>query len=123
MPRGGASVRLPRFEKRLENKVFPEKRTPPSQEYHNLISAETKAEIIGVRKRSDSDTGSPEVQISLLTARISGLQEHFKTNAKDHHSRRGLLRIVSQRRRLLDYLKRKDLDRYGVLIKELGLRR
>ena len=88
-----------------------------------MISAAKKAEIIGARKRSESDTGSPEVQISLLTERISGLQEHFKTNAKDHHSRRGLLRIVSQRRRLLDYLKRKDLDRYGVLIKELGLRR
>ncbi len=125
MPGGGRSARLPRFEKRLENKVFPEKRkrTPPSQELHNLISAATKAEIISARKRSESDTGSPEVQIALLTERISGLQDHFKTNAKDHHSRRGLLRIVSQRRRLLDYLKRKDLDRYGVLIKELGLRR
>ncbi len=88
-----------------------------------MISAATKAEIIDTRKRSESDTGSPEVQISLLTERISGLQEHFKTNAKDHHSRRGLLRIVSQRRRLLDYLKRKDPGRYGVLIKELGLRR
>ena len=88
-----------------------------------MISAEKKAEIIGARKRSESDTGSPEVQISLLTERIAGLQEHFKTNAKDHHSRRGLLKIVSQRRRLLDYLKRKDLDRYRVLINELGLRR
>ena len=88
-----------------------------------MISAAKKAEIIGARKRSESDTGSPEVQISLLTERISGLQGHFKTNAKDHHSRRGLPRLVSQRRRLLDYLKRKDLDRYGVLIKEVGLRR
>lgn len=88
-----------------------------------MISAAKKAEIIGARKRSDADTGSPEVQISLLTERITGLQEHFKTNAKDHHSRRGLLRIVSQRRRLLDYLKKKNLDRYRSLINELGLRR
>ncbi|HIF93964.1 MAG TPA: 30S ribosomal protein S15 [Myxococcales bacterium] len=88
-----------------------------------MISAEKKAEVIGAHKRSESDTGSPEVQISLLTERITGLQEHFKTNAKDHHSRRGLLKIVSQRRRLLDYLKRKDQARYSVLIGELGLRR
>jgi len=88
-----------------------------------LISAAVKADIIQARKRSESDTGSPEVQISLLTERITGLQEHFKTNAKDFHSRRGLLKIVSQRRRLLDYLKRKDLDRYRALLKELGLRR
>jgi small subunit ribosomal protein S15 len=88
-----------------------------------LISAATKADIIQARKRSEADTGSPEVQISLLTERITGLQEHFKTNAKDHHSRRGLLKIVSQRRRLLDYLKGKDIDRYRALIQELGLRR
>ena len=88
-----------------------------------MISAAAKAEIIQARKRSESDTGSPEVQISLLSERITGLQEHFKTNAKDHHSRRGLLKIVSQRRRLLDYLKNKDLDRYRALIKDLGLRR
>jgi small subunit ribosomal protein S15 len=88
-----------------------------------LISAEKKAEVIGVHKRSEADTGSPEVQISLLTERISGLQEHFKTNAKDHHSRRGLLKIVSQRRRLLDYLRQKDQSRYRALLGELGLRR
>ena len=88
-----------------------------------MISAAVKADIIQTRKRSESDTGSPEVQISLLTERITGLQEHFKTNAKDHHSRRGLMKIVSQRRRLLDYLKNKDLDRYRALLKELGLRR
>ena len=88
-----------------------------------MISAAKKAEIIGARKRSEGDTGSPEVQISLLTERIAGLQEHFKTNAKDHHSRRGLLKIVSQRRRLLDYLRKKDIDRYRTLINELGLRR
>lgn len=88
-----------------------------------MISAAVKAEIIQTRKRSDADTGSPEVQISLLTERITGLQEHFKTNAKDHHSRRGLLKIVSQRRRLLEYLRNKDIDRYRDLIKALGLRR
>jgi small subunit ribosomal protein S15 len=88
-----------------------------------LISAAKKAEVIEAHKRSDADTGSPEVQISLLTERITGLQEHFKTNAKDHHSRRGLLKIVSQRRRLLKYLKRKDQARYSSLIGELGLRR
>lgn len=88
-----------------------------------MISAEKKAEVIATHKRSDADTGSPEVQISLLTERIAGLQDHFKTNAKDHHSRRGLLKIVSQRRRLLDYLRGKDVDRYRSLIQELGLRR
>ena len=88
-----------------------------------MISAAKKAEIIGAHMRSEADTGSPEVQISLLTERIEGLQEHFKVNAKDHHSRRGLLKIVSQRRSLLDYLKRKDLDRYRELIEKLGLRR
>jgi small subunit ribosomal protein S15 len=88
-----------------------------------LISPEKKAEVIATHKRGDADTGSPEVQISLLTERIAGLQDHFKTNAKDHHSRRGLLKIVSQRRRLLDYLRGKDVDRYRSLIQELGLRR
>ncbi len=88
-----------------------------------MISAEKKAEVIATHKRGDADTGSPEVQISLLTERIAGLQDHFKTNAKDHHSRRGLLKIVSQRRRLLDYLRGKDVDRYRSLIQELGLRR
>lgn len=94
-----------------------------NEESFDLISAAKKAEIIAAHKRGDADTGSPEVQISLLTERISGLQEHFKTNAKDHHSRRGLLKIVSQRRRLLDYLKRKNIDRYRTLLQELGLRR
>ena len=88
-----------------------------------MISAAKKAEIIATHKRGEADTGSPEVQISLLTERIASLQEHFKTNAKDHHSRRGLLKIVSQRRRLLDYLRSKDIDRYRSLLQELGLRR
>jgi small subunit ribosomal protein S15 len=95
----------------------------PGLRSKGLISAEKKAEIIGTHRRGAADTGSPEVQISILTERIAGLQEHFKANEKDHHSRRGLLRIVSKRRRLLDYLKRKDTDRYRALIESLGIRR
>jgi len=83
----------------------------------------TKSEIIEKYKRHDGDTGSPEVQIALLTERINHLTEHFKTHKKDHHSRRGLLKMVGQRRRVLDYLKKKDLEKYRTLIKELGLRR
>jgi len=82
-----------------------------------------KAELIDKYRRHDGDTGSPEVQVALLTERINHLTEHFKVHQKDHHSRRGLLKIVGQRRRLLDYLKKKDLERYRTLIKELGLRK
>ncbi|OHD67881.1 MAG: 30S ribosomal protein S15 [Spirochaetes bacterium RBG_16_49_21] len=82
-----------------------------------------KREIIEKYKTHDKDTGSPEVQIALLSERISHLTGHFKTHAKDFHSRRGLLKLVGQRRRLLDYLKKKDLERYRGLIKELGIRR
>lgn len=82
-----------------------------------------KAEIIGKFKRHDGDTGSPEVQVALLTDRINMLTEHFKVHKKDHHSRRGLLKLVGQRRRLLDYLKKKDLEKYRSMIKDLGLRR
>ena len=82
-----------------------------------------KQEIIGKFKTHDKDTGSPEVQVALLSDRINHLTEHFKTHAKDFHSRRGLLKLVGQRRRLLDYLKKKDLSRYRGLIKELGIRR
>jgi small subunit ribosomal protein S15 len=82
-----------------------------------------KQEIIEKYKTHDKDTGSPEVQIALLSDRINHLTEHFKTHAKDFHSRRGLLKLVGQRRRLLDYLKKKDLTRYRGLIKELGIRR
>ena len=82
-----------------------------------------KAKIVADYQRSTSDTGSPEVQVALLTARIIELTEHFKTHAKDHHSRRGLLRMVSRRRKLLDYLKGKDFDRYAALIAKLGLRK
>ena len=82
-----------------------------------------KASIIADNARADSDTGSPEVQIALLSRRINELTEHLKTHAKDHHSRRGLLRMVGRRRRLLDYLQREDVDRYRSLIAKLGLRR
>jgi len=84
-----------------------------------LISHAQKSETIGVHRRHEKDTGSPEVQIALLTERINGLSEHFKKHKKDHHSRRGLLMLVSQRRRLLDYLRRTGPDRYQALIKRL----
>ena len=84
---------------------------------------EAKADLISQHRRHDTDSGSPEVQIAVLTNRITYLTEHFKTHKKDHHSRRGLLKLVGQRRRLLDYLKRKDVDRYREVIKRLGLRR
>jgi small subunit ribosomal protein S15 len=85
--------------------------------------SEKKQEIIAKHKLHDSDTGSPEVQIALLSERISYLTEHFKTHKKDHHSRRGLLMLVGQRRRLLDYLKSKAVDRYKAIITELGIRK
>lgn len=87
------------------------------------LSAETTAEIVNEYKRDEADTGSPEVQVALLSARINHLTEHFKAHSNDHHSRRGLLRMVNQRRKLLDYLKRKDQSRYTDLIGRLGLRR
>lgn len=88
-----------------------------------VLTAERKGEIIQKFRIHDSDTGSPEVQVALLTERINYLTEHFKIHKKDFHSRRGLLKLVGQRRRLLDYLKRKDVERYRKLIGELGLRR
>ena len=87
------------------------------------LHTEKKAELIDKFRQHDSDTGSPEVQIALLTERISYLTEHFKTHVKDHHSRRGLLRLVSKRRRLLDYLKRVSLDRYRKVVGALSLRK
>jgi small subunit ribosomal protein S15 len=87
------------------------------------LSAEAKSKIVEDHQRSANDTGSPEVQVALLTTRIQHLTEHFKTHKGDHHSRRGLLRLVNQRRSLLDYLKKKDLQRYRELIERLGLRR
>ncbi len=86
-------------------------------------TAEQKAEVVKQHARGNADTGSPEVQVALLTARINDLTSHFQTHLKDHHSRRGLLKMVSKRRKLLDYLKGKDLARYRGLIERLGLRR
>jgi small subunit ribosomal protein S15 len=87
------------------------------------LTKDKKTELIGSYRTHDSDTGSPEVQVAILSERISYLTEHFKSHAKDHHSRRGLLKLVGQRRRLLDYLKSKDSDRYAELIKRLGIRK
>lgn len=87
------------------------------------VTTADKAKIIQTHQRKTGDTGSPEVQIALLTSRINGLTEHFKTHVKDHHSRRGLLKMVSQRRKMLDYLKRTDVDNYRKLIEQLGLRK
>ena len=87
------------------------------------LSKDRKTGIIGTYRNHDSDTGSPEVQVALLSERISYLTEHFKVHAKDHHSRRGLLKLVGQRRRLLDYLKSKDSERYAELIRRLGIRK
>ncbi|MFK5914562.1 MAG: 30S ribosomal protein S15 [Woeseiaceae bacterium] len=87
------------------------------------INAEMTAKIVSDYKRSDTDTGSPEVQVALLSAKIDDLSGHFKEHIHDHHSRQGLLRMVSQRRKLLDYLKKKDAQRYRDLISGLGLRK
>jgi small subunit ribosomal protein S15 len=87
------------------------------------INTSDKAKIVSDYQRAQGDTGSPEVQVALLTARINDLTGHFKAHSKDHHSRRGLLMMVSQRRKLLDYLKRKNLDGYRSLIERLGLRK
>ena len=87
------------------------------------ITAERKAEVIKTHAKKDGDTGSPEVQVGILSERINNLTEHFKKHVKDNHSRRGLLKLVSQRRQLLDYLKRSDEGRYKTLIQKLGIRR
>ena len=88
-----------------------------------MLDVEKRKGIIESYKLHDTDTGSPEVQIALLSARIEYLTSHFKTHIKDHHSRRGLLKLVSQRRRLLDYVKKKDVERYRSVIQRLGLRK
>jgi small subunit ribosomal protein S15 len=87
------------------------------------LATDQKSQIITDYRRSDDDTGSPEVQVALLTRRIQELTEHLRTHKKDHHSRRGLLQMVGRRRRLLDYLRREDIERYRELIGRLGLRR
>jgi small subunit ribosomal protein S15 len=88
-----------------------------------MIPSAEKSQIVGTYQLKSGDTGSPEVQVALLTARINGLTGHFKEHVKDHHSRRGLLKMVSQRRKMLDYLKRTSADRYRSLIERLGLRK
>ena len=88
-----------------------------------MISKEKKTAIMNVYARTPGDTGSPEVQVAVLTARIQELTEHLKENPKDHHSRRGMLKMVGQRRGLLEYLKKKDIERYRALIEKLGLRK
>ena len=87
------------------------------------LTAENKQQVVNEYQLSEGDTGSPEVQVALLTARIQDLQSHFADHKKDHHSRRGLLKLVNQRRSLLDYVKKKDVQRYRNLIERLGLRR
>lgn len=87
------------------------------------LTKDRKTTLIEDYRHHDSDTGSPEVQVAILTERITYLTEHFKTHAKDHHSRRGLLKLVGQRRRLLDYVKAKNVERYAELIKRLGIRK
>ncbi len=87
------------------------------------VTKERKQEVISEYRKGDTDTGSPEVQVAVLSERIANLTEHFKTHAKDNHSRRGLIKMVNQRRRLLDYVKDKDRPRYEALISRLGLRR
>jgi len=87
------------------------------------LTKEKKSELIGSFGKHEKDTGSPEVQIALLTERINTLTDHFRIHKKDHHSRRGLLKLVGQRRNLLDYLKRKDVERYRTIIGKLGIRR
>jgi len=88
-----------------------------------VLANDRKQEIINKYKRHEGDTGSAEVQIALLSERITYLTDHFKSHKKDHHSRRGLLKIVGQRRRLLDYLKSRDVERYRTIIQQLGIRR
>jgi small subunit ribosomal protein S15 len=94
-----------------------------SQEKKMSLNPDQTSKIINDHKRTPNDTGSPEVQVALLSARIEHLTQHFSAHAKDHHSRRGLLKLVNQRRRLLNYLKNKDADRYKALIGRLGIRR
>jgi len=88
-----------------------------------MLLKEQKTEVIAANRRHDGDTGSPEVQVAILTRRINDLTEHLKTHKKDHHSRRGLLKMVGQRRGLLGYIKKKDIERYRALIAKLGLRK
>src|SRR2546422_7145780 len=125
---GGLSLRMHPRERatRLNPKHFSEYNFTLSrslEQQRMAVTVQEKAKVIAEHQRAAGDTGSPEVQIALLTARINGLNDHFKTNVKDHHSRRGLLRMVSQRRKLLDYLKTRNAESYRELIEKLGLRK
>jgi small subunit ribosomal protein S15 len=108
---------------RLDDILAAQFHNPDSKEYTMSIDAERKRALIEEYGAKSGDTGSPEVQVAVLTERITNLTEHFKSHKKDNHSRRGLLKMVSQRRRLLDYVKSKDTERYNSLIKRLGIRR
>ena len=130
--RKGRQQRLPEIRERPPSEpigtrsVFaagrsPPGRTPPTNPRDSM--EQPTVEIIEKYRLHEKDTGSPEVQVALMTARIAGLTSHFKIHIHDHHSRQGLLRLVNQRRKLLDYLKRKDVERYRTLIGRLGLRR
>jgi small subunit ribosomal protein S15 len=107
----------------LQGKVGWLRRVARNQTGITMIEKTVKAAVVADNARAANDTGSPEVQVAILTARINELTPHFKQHAKDHHGRRGLLRMVSRRRKLLDYLKSKDADRYIALIAKLGLRK
>jgi small subunit ribosomal protein S15 len=129
-PRGGRrcqAIGLPRTFWKKPPDLRYNFRFPDNENTHKVIAmavtAQDKAKLIADYQRGNRDTGSPEVQIALLTQRINGLTDHFKSNVKDHHSRRGLLRMVSRRRKLLDYLKSRNTDSYRQLIDRLGLRK
>lgn len=102
---------------------MPASHTEPEKREDMSLQVAQKAQVVKQYQRAGNDTGSPEVQIALLTERINGLSEHFKSHVKDFHSRRGLLKMVSERRKLLDYLKRSDADKYRSIIERLGLRK
>src|SRR6188508_2559884 len=126
----GSPKRLKNIEKpcdgpgaRLKSPAQKSTRRQRKRDSRMALQVPQKAQVVKTYQRSGKDTGSPEVQVALLTERINGLTEHFKTHTKDFHSRRGLLVMVSQRRKLLDYLKRKDADKYRGLIEKLGLRK
>jgi len=103
--------------------IKPGRRRFKEREFDMAFTTEQKSQVVADYQRAQGDTGSPEVQVALLTARINDLTGHFKEHKKDHHSRRGLLRMVSRRRKLLDYLKRTNVDGYRTLIERLGLRK
>ena len=123
-PDGGPRVNTEMLATRKSCVTFPLQREREIKEVAPVpLSPERKREVIGQFKTHESDSGSAEVQIALLTERIKYLTEHFKVHKRDHHSRRGLLRMVGQRRRLLDYLKATKVERYRAVVKELGLRK